>query len=91
MDRPDVESAIHAWRRADESARAAERQLQSAWHQYYAKPETPISRELIQSVADHRSRANAHLSVALALLGASPKDLRQGSPSRRNTAADKPT
>jgi ferric-dicitrate binding protein FerR (iron transport regulator) len=70
---PDVQAAIDAWREADKNARLAERQLEVAWHQYYAKRDAPIPEDLVQAVADRRNRANAHLSVALALIGAKPR------------------
>ena len=48
-------------------------QLQHAWLQHSVKPDTPIPDDLIQWVANRRSRANARLSVALALMGAVPR------------------
>jgi hypothetical protein len=90
MGPPDVRTAIDEWRNADESARAAEHLLRMAWHQYAGKAEAPISPELIASVAERRSRANARLSIALALLGVTPKMIRKHHPGEDWAEAGKP-
>jgi hypothetical protein len=90
MGQLDVRAAIDEWRNADESARAAEHLLRMAWHQYAGKAGTPISPELIASVAERRNRANARLSVALALLGVTPKTVRAQHPGGERVEAGKP-
>jgi hypothetical protein len=90
MGPPNVRAAIDEWRNADESARAAEHLLRLAWHQYAGKAEAPIAPELIASVAERRSRANARLSVALALLGVTPKSIRTHHPGDDRAEAGKP-
>lgn len=64
----DLRSAIHAWREAAEDAHAAEKLLVQTWHDYLDREGPAATQGLLREVAHFRSRAEARLHCALALM-----------------------
>ena len=60
--------AFESWRKADQAARAVERDLQRAWDDYASGRGAPPSRELIQEVTKLRSAAQVELSTAISVV-----------------------
>ena len=64
----DLKSAINTWREAVADAQAAEWLLDETWHHYLDRRGPAVTDGLVKEVAQFRSRAEARLTRALALM-----------------------
>jgi hypothetical protein len=70
----DLRSAIGAWREAVADAQAAEKLLDHTWHCYLDGEGPRVTEGLVKEVAQFRTRAQARLNLALALMNSVTSD-----------------
>lgn len=78
------------WRKAEEKARALEKELHKAWDQCLARNGDPPPEELVRSVSALRAKANEKLTVAVRALSSVARSDTASSDAKRKPPTDRP-